>query len=486
MIKQYKNKKMHFMILTMFGLLLLSNFAILAAQEAQRTTVKIPSTAPVMQAKLPKRFTSSEFVDLFQKIRQYGREGKSDEVIAECKKLIKQYPKDQDILIGVYQCLGFTYLKIGTYDKSIEAFQKCKEIGNTDKKRYEYFLASADGGIGQCYYLLKKFGQALQILQKLIDAYPDTVAGIDMAGIIALPLAESCFNAKGQPEEFIFFLENILKEHPNTMVAKYAKEKLDSPELLRKQYQKGEQYLAEGKLTQALNIFQKIASEYPKSNWTDDALYMIGECLLKQKKYQEAINAYQKVINEYPKTNVWGGALDGLFRVYSAQGRYEEALKTFERYGLPEYQRLGKEKAIQAQFDISKYYVIKLKNYKGSIYAFQRFVEKHPKHRLVAQAQYNIAECYKEIGNYSNAAAYYQEVINKFPDTESASLAEWRIKELRKEGKISGTIGPPKPERRLAKVFTRQQLVKLIGIPLVALIAIIYICVLIVRWRKKK
>ena len=55
-----------------------------------------------------------------------------------------------------------------------------------------------------------------------------------------------------------------------------------------------------GNLSSAITGFERLLSEYPKSDKADDAQYYIGMSYLKQKKLPEAISMFTAVINTYP------------------------------------------------------------------------------------------------------------------------------------------------------------------------------------------
>ena len=55
-----------------------------------------------------------------------------------------------------------------------------------------------------------------------------------------------------------------------------------------------------GNLPLAISGFERLLSEYPKSDKADDAQYYIGMSYLKQKKMPEAISMFTAVINTYP------------------------------------------------------------------------------------------------------------------------------------------------------------------------------------------
>jgi len=65
----------------------------------------------------------------------------------------------------------------------------------------------------------------------------------------------------------------------------------------------------EGKYDKARIRFQRFLNQYPKTAYSDDAMFWIGECYYLEKKYKEAIREYGKLIKNYPKGNKVPSAL---------------------------------------------------------------------------------------------------------------------------------------------------------------------------------
>ena len=59
-----------------------------------------------------------------------------------------------------------------------------------------------------------------------------------------------------------------------------------------------------GNLPLAISGFERLLSEYPKSDKADDAQYYIGMSFLKQKKMSEAVSAFTALINTYPNEDM--------------------------------------------------------------------------------------------------------------------------------------------------------------------------------------
>ncbi len=68
-------------------------------------------------------------------------------------------------------------------------------------------------------------------------------------------------------------------------------------------YLSGKQAFDQGDFNAARENFEKILTQFPKSEQADNAQFWIGEIYYREKWYEKAILEYQKVIEQYPKGN---------------------------------------------------------------------------------------------------------------------------------------------------------------------------------------
>jgi tol-pal system protein YbgF len=66
-------------------------------------------------------------------------------------------------------------------------------------------------------------------------------------------------------------------------------------------YQKAYSTFKSGDYTGAVKSFEAFISQYPKSEYADNARYWIGECYYHLGDYERAILEYEQVVKQYPK-----------------------------------------------------------------------------------------------------------------------------------------------------------------------------------------
>jgi tol-pal system protein YbgF len=74
-------------------------------------------------------------------------------------------------------------------------------------------------------------------------------------------------------------------------------------------YQKAFSTFKKGDYPTALKQFEAFLSQYPRSEYADNAHYWIGECYYQQGDYERAILEYDKIIKQYPKGDKVASAL---------------------------------------------------------------------------------------------------------------------------------------------------------------------------------
>lgn len=72
----------------------------------------------------------------------------------------------------------------------------------------------------------------------------------------------------------------------------------------------------------------------------------------------------------------------------------------------------------------------KNKRWKSAIVGYQQYRDLNPNGRRYSDATYKIGVCFQELGMKSEAKTFYQEVIDKFPKSEEAKKARYRLKKL--------------------------------------------------------
>jgi TolA-binding protein len=205
---------------------------------------------------------------------------------------------------------------------------------------------------------------------------------------------------------------------------------------------------------------------------------MEAECLFKQKKYAEAVTAYERVKNpsskdfqaltllhwaqalaaqavamtrndqENQRTAAWqkdlalvdqlvkdipdtpylaealyerGWALQNMDRIDEAQGEYQQVLA-----------KSNAEPAARAMFMIGEIQFQK-KQYDKAVQSFYQVLYGYAYPQWQADAAFEAGKCFEALHKRSQAIKLYQELIEKFPQSDKVARAKSRIDALQKE-----------------------------------------------------
>ncbi len=85
----------------------------------------------------------------------------------------------------------------------------------------------------------------------------------------------------------------------------------------------------------------------------------------------------------------------------------------------------------ESQFDIAEDLYEK-KNWKKAALAFQKFKESKPKDKRVPEAIFKTGVCFVELGLADDAKPFFEEVIEKYPNSNEAKKAKSKLKSVKK------------------------------------------------------
>ena len=164
-------------------------------------------------------------------------------------------------------------------------------------------------------------------------------------------------------------------------------------------------------LERAIEIFKKVRDNAPFGSYADKAQFMMGQCYKKSEQYGEAIGAFQRVIDEYPKSNLFDKA------------RYEVAQCTYLASLKPDYDQELTDEAIKEFKAIAE-------TREGlGISEDARAAVKQLENRK-AESIFKTAEFYSRNKHYVSAIMYYEEIIDKYPESPLADIAAKKIEKF--------------------------------------------------------
>jgi tetratricopeptide (TPR) repeat protein len=222
------------------------------------------------------------------------------------------------------------------------------------------------------------------------------------------------------------------------------------PLVVNSLFRSGQCYYRLKSYMQAIETWDKLASEYPNSNRAVKALFNIADVYFRANHFSEADSVYQIVINNYPDDPVAvESALKLAQSAYNA-ANYEEAVARYQSFidSYPEheknkealegiqlsYYQMGQvnqaseilrkvveqttnsDLAIDARYRIAMNYYQE-ENYEKAIEAFKEILALYPNSTYAVDAQYALSKCYLSLDDYQSALAEYLRFVQYFPES---------------------------------------------------------------------
>lgn len=222
-----------------------------------------------------------------------------------------------------------------------------------------------------------------------------------------------CLLELGDPMKAYKEFQKTIESYPDTVYFN---------DILQKQYEIGNMFLAGERLKvwtiptfpsmdKTVEIYETVIKNGPYSDIAPLAQMKIGFAREKQKNYKAAVEAYENLIRKYPKSDLID---DAQFQIGFTQMKA----------------------AREADYDQTAT--------RRAITAFQDYLTRYPKSEKVEQAQtninnlraeqarglYNIARYYDYKNESTSALIYYNEVIQKYPESELAVRSKERVDQL--------------------------------------------------------
>jgi len=268
----------------------------------------------------------------------------------------------------------------------------------TPKEQFEYAKSFYDG---------KKYEDAKREINKLLKAYPKSLEASE--GQYYLGLIDE---AQGNLYEAFKAYQRVIDKYPFS-------ERIQ--EIIEHEYKIGEAFMGGEKRkamgvalpveNPAIEIFTKVIENSTYGSKASAAQYKLGLVLKGLTRYYEAEEAFNKVISSYPDSE-W--AEPAKFQIASCRAAVSRG---------PEYDQ-GAAKEAEDKFEA--------------------FVKEHPDAVLSSEAEanidklkdkeaegnYNIGVFYEKQKAYPAAKIYYEDVVNKSPNSQWAKKALEKIQAL--------------------------------------------------------
>ena len=333
--------------------------------------------------------------------------------------------------------LGESYFRSGQYDQAIDVYTTLynnsalegkpegalipydlaycyfkKDDYDGAAKWFDEYLASSKPAKGEdaaarradCDFLRKDYPSAIKLYEAAIARFPykDNLYPYLQAGI--------AYGLTGDRKGKVKVLSSVEEADPSA--AFY-------PEAM---YELGRASVAASDNESAISVFRKLGSSTKDNTIIARSLIELGMISRNMSEYDNALDCYKKVIDLMPDTDYAADALSAIESIYQSEGRGDEFLDYAELIGATR-DKTDAEKE-QMYFNAAEQ-VFMTENYSKAISSLKSYLDRYPQGVNVAQTQYYLAECHRNLGQKELACDWYQKSLETEPSglcSENATL----------------------------------------------------------------
>jgi len=334
---------------------------------------------------------------------------------------LRKYKEAQETLASIDASLLVQENRVSyLLAKAIAAFQASKL--DESKALYEEVIAAnphpqvllqAYLGKADALYNIAEYAQAIAVYREALEKVPLENVSQDLKDKLYYGLAWA-FLKEGEFKEAIESFRKVVRgsEDKTFKVAALC--------------QIGDAYQDSGDYRKAQEVYDSILRDYPDSLYGDYVQYQIGLTLFKTSDYNAAIMAFHKLEENFPHSKLYDDAVYVTGLSFFQAEDYNASRETFEKFN-----KDLKDSPLRAQavylLGTSLY---NLGKYQEAIEVFRDISRVYSSDTELSQkAEYEIADCYYQMGNEKEAVARFKMLRSKYPDSGLTPEIMWWLGE---------------------------------------------------------
>ncbi|MBN2637445.1 MAG: tetratricopeptide repeat protein [Prolixibacteraceae bacterium] len=283
--------------------------------------------------------------------------------------------------------LGYAYFKLEDYQNASSHFRKYVTANQNNRSEK---LADALNRVGDYYFLNTDYQRAVQNYQQ---AYAMKTFDADYA-LFQISL---CQGLTQNQNSKVQNLEKLLSEFPESDFEDDAL------------YELGRAYERMSRNTDALKLYQQIIDEYEFSTYYQKALLQTGLIYYNNGDYNKSLVNYKEVVENYPGTPEAQAALSGIRNNYVELNNINEYFTYAQKLGTGVNVTVSEQDSLTFMAAERVY----MAGESTAASQLQRYIQQFPNGSFATNAHFYLAESFYKEGKYSEANQNYTYVVNQ-------------------------------------------------------------------------
>ena len=332
--------------------------------------------------------------------REYGR---AEDLL---RRLLQEYPGHRQTDAARY-VLAWTHFKRRDYAAAARAFEQFLSAYTRSAESVPYY-ADALLRLGDAYYALRRFDEAVAVYNRVAAATPDR-QGYDYA-LFQIGQAHA---AAGRTDAAMAAFDRVLREFSSSPIRPQAR------------YARGFLLFNGGDYDAAIAEYRQVLQNSPDSPIAAKALYGIGDAHYNAGRLEDAVGAYRDVLRRYPDSPFVANAIDGLEFALEGLGRGDEFDAVVAAYqaatpdpGAQDRLRLRRAELMYQNGDFD-----------GAVAALEAFVRDARDAALIPPALLTLGNAYTALGEFGEAARPFRRLADGYPESPLRPEAVLRLGE---------------------------------------------------------
>lgn len=297
--------------------------------------------------------------------------------------------------------MGYAYFSQKNYNEALNWFLKYL---NAEKNKKSSTYADALNRIGDGYFNQRNFTQATEYYDKAAAISPSSGD---------YGLFQSAYTA-GLQKNYQLKVDKL-----NQLLEKYPRSNYTDDAL----YEMARAYLMLQNDAKTVETYQKLISEYPNSTLAPKAVLETGMVYYNNGENDKAIAEFKNVISTYPASIEANTALESLETIYIEKGDVDSYLAYIKSLGI-EMSKASLARQDSITFAVAEKQYME-EAYEKALSSLNAYIGKFcPNGKFCSTAQYYVADIYYRNKEKANALAAYDVILNTqgSPYMEQAAL----------------------------------------------------------------